>query len=117
MISNEDMIILDGFEHTFHTAIENNYARHFGSKQYNMLNAIYERITGKKYSVNYGCSYCALGFVKALAKLYFAEKARQESEKSAENNQQVQTELEPKPVSDSKPKGKGGRPKKTATNK
>ena len=72
------MEALKGYERSFKTALESGYARHFGSNQYNALNAIYERITGKKYSVNYGCSYCALQFIKALGKMYFDELKRQE---------------------------------------
>ena len=119
MISDEDMKVLEGFKHTFQTAIENNYARHFGSRQYNQLNEIFERITGHKYAVNYGCSYCALQFIRAIGHLYFTEldnRAKVLVDVNDMEDTPVQSELEPKPVTDSVPKRKPGRPKKVATN-
>lgn len=107
MISDEDMKILDEYQQTFKTAVESSYARHFGSKQYAALNEVFKRITGHYYKVNYGCSKCAIGFIKAIANLYFAEKDRREK---------AQAELEPETVTDSVPKRKPGRPKKQATN-
>lgn len=109
MISQEDMQALESYEYSFKTAIENNFARHFGSKQYAALKEIYKHITGKYPTTNFSCGYCAIGFIKQLGKLYFDEKARLEAEK-------VQTELEPETVTDSVPKKKGGRSKKQATN-
>lgn len=109
MISKEDMEFLDGYAGSFKTAVENNYCRNLGIKKYNELHLIYQRITGKKYAVNWGCPHCAIRFVQTLAKIYFEEKKRLEAE-------QVQNELEPKDVTASAPKRKPGRPKKTATN-
>lgn len=107
MISDEDMKILDEYQQTFKTAVESSYARHFGSREYSALNEVFKRITGHYYKVNYGCSRCAIGFIKAIANLYFAEKDRREK---------AQAELEPETVTDSVPKRKPGRPKKQATN-
>lgn len=111
MISSEDMKLLEGYERTFTSAINSNYARHFGSRQYNELNEVFERITGHKYKVNYGCSYCALGFIKAIGQLYFAEKDRLALEAA-----KVQSQPEHQDVTTSEPKKKRGRPKKVATN-
>ena len=119
MISKEDMEFLDGYAGSFKTAVENNYCRNLGVKKYNQLHLIYQRITGKKYAVNWGCPHCAIRFVQTLAKLYFDEVAlrkQQESEEIADKEPQVQDELEPKDVTASAPKRKPGRPKKTATN-
>lgn len=101
------MKVLEGYENSFRTAIENNYCRNFGSRTYKSLNDIYERINGKRYAVNWGCPHCAIRFVQALGKLYFAEKERLSK---------VQCEPEPESVTTSAPKKKGGRTKKSATN-
>lgn len=95
MISKEDMEALRGYEHQFRTAIESGYARHFGSRAYAALNEIYKRITGSYYSVNYGCSYCAMKFVKALGKLYFEELDRlaQEEQEETVDDKSAETEL------------------------
>ena len=116
MISKEDMEFLGGYENSFRTAIENNYCRNFGVRKYSELHSVYQRITGHRYEVNWGCPHCAIRFVQALGKLYFEEKSRQEAAIVAEDNPQVQNELEPKSVTDSVPKRKPGRPKKVATN-
>ena len=108
------MKLLEGYERTFTSAINSNYARHFGSRQYNELNEVFERITGHKYKVNYGCSYCALGFIKAIGNLYFAEKER--LAKESETRTEDQHSLEPQEVTASEPKRKRGRPRKVATN-
>lgn len=109
MITAEDMKALEGYEYYFNTAVNSNYARNFGSKQYRALNDIYERITGRRYKTDFGCPHCTLRFIKELGKLYFAEKKRLETE-------QVQNELEPENVTASAPKRKPGRPRKQATN-
>lgn len=119
MINDEDMKVLEGYQNSFRTAIENNYCRNLGVKKYNELNAIYQRITNARYVVNWGCPHCAIRFVQALGKLYFEELAlrkQQESEKNADKEPQVQKGTEPKDVTASAPKRKGGRPKKQATN-
>ena len=105
------MEFLSGYEYSFRTAIENNYCRNLGGRKYRELNDIYERITGNKYAVNFGCPHCAIRFIKDLGKLYFEEKHRLETEVK------VQEELEPEIVTNSEPKRKPGRPKKSATNK
>ena len=110
MITKEDMKSLESYEYYFRTAIESNYVRNFGSKQYKALNDIYERITGARYKADIGCPHCALNFIKRLGSLYFEEKKRLETE-------QVQNELEPKDVTTSEPKRKTSRSKKAATNK
>ena len=106
-MTQEDMKALESYEYTFRTAIENGFARHFGSKQYTALKTIYERITGHKLNVNFSCPHCSLDFIKRLGKMYFEAK---------EHYAKVQTEPEPNDVTASEPKKKTTRKKKVATN-
>lgn len=105
MIDSNDMKILDGYEHSFRTAVENNYCRNFGTSQYKELNDVYERITGYRYKADMSCPHCALEFIRRLGQLYFKEKERL-----------AQEQPEPKDVTTSEPVKKPGRPKKQATN-
>lgn len=102
MISIEDMRVLDGYEHTFKTAIENGYCRNFGSSQYRELNNVYEHLTGNRYRADMGCPHCVLRFIKELGRLYYEAKA--------------QMQPEPNPVNDSKSEVKPLVKKNKATN-
>ena len=108
MATIEDIKALESYEYYFNSAINNNYCRNFSSKQYQYLNDIYERMTGHRYTVNWGCPHCTIRFVQEVGRTYF--RAKEELAK-------VQEQPEPETVTPSAPKKKGGRPKKQATNK
>ena len=101
------MKTLEGYENTFRTAIDSSYARNLGSRAYNALNEIFERITGNKFSGSWGCPHCTIRFMQLLGKLYFDEKQRLAS---------IPAESRTEDVNVSESKRKAGRPRRQATN-
>lgn len=67
----EDMKWLSQFESNFRTAIHSNYSRNVLESQLRRMVEIYEKETGKRYSLCYHCSTQVLYFLKDMGKLYY----------------------------------------------
>jgi hypothetical protein len=67
----EDIKWLSSFESNFRTAINSNYSRNVLESQLRKMVDIYEKVTGKKYSLCYHCSTQILYFLKDIGKIYF----------------------------------------------
>lgn len=67
----EDIKWLKSFETNFRTAINSNYSRNILESQLRKMVDIYEKETGKKYTLCYHCSTSILYFLKDIGKIYF----------------------------------------------
>lgn len=67
----EEIEYLKQFENNFKTAIESNYSRNVVPSALRKMLDIYQRETGKKYSLCTHCPTSILGFLKTIGKVYF----------------------------------------------
>lgn len=73
----EEIEFLKQYEHNFKTAIESNYSRNVVPSALKKMLDIYQRETGKKYSLCTHCPASILGFLKAMGKVYRDQKGNE----------------------------------------
>lgn len=73
----EEIEFLKQYEHNFKTAIESNYSRNVVPSALKKMLDIYQRETGKKYSLCTHCPTSILGFLKVMGKVYRDQKGNE----------------------------------------
>ena len=124
--NKEQLDALKQYEDNFNRAVNLNYYRNMTGKSLDAIAAVYDTVADKSYAKNWSCSHCILAFLQSVGKKYFndleayknkaaklVETLDQVFGKVPDEEPQVQSQPEPKPVK----KATAKKPTRKATKK
>lgn len=112
-LTEEQFKALTPYRKHFETIVQSSWTRHPGDAALDLINGIYEKIIGRKNTLNKGCSHCIMDVMGSVGRIYLEDLEEREKVKVevVETSADIPVKVEVK--TETKPKRKYNRKPKT----